>query len=476
MATLSIQEFLKKSGGTKDNVNVISSASPVSPVVPEKSIKEKAGEISSGIFKGAVEGTVKTAQVLQTFGQNVIGGLDPTQTVEQVKSQTGFKSLQGSQAEEINKQLESKTGYEKAGKVIEFVAELIFPVGKTTEVASLVNKGKTVASNALDNLAEKAQTIGDDVVEGGVKVKDKLIDIASKLDDKTKTALTRTPKEVFDKVVEQGKKAMTDDRITTPIENVGKSLVEQAQKVKNRLSQIGKQKGEVLNKAKNAYQDVSKEVGDTILNLRKQATQLGEEDAKFVNGIIDRLKPYLNKGRLKDVDTLIDDIQDQIYKLSDSEKAVQLTDRAMGIIRNGIEGLNGKIQAKVGGSYQNLNKQYSELYRLLTDVNRAVGRKGERAGSFMKQFFSPAGQTAKNIVAQMEKITGVDFSRDARLSKFVMEALGDKRVESLLEQIPKNTPTGFVDAGQKLLEYAMKKMGVDDPIEAARIFIEKGGK
>lgn len=461
MATVSIQEFLKQAKGTKDSVNIISSASPITPsITPEKSTGQKVKEFAVGFGKGL--GT--TVQGLQDIGQRSLAAIDPTQNLEQIRQTTGIKPL-------AEADFGAKTGYEKAGKATEFIAEILFPTSK----AGLFAKGEKVVAGSLDNLAEKAASISDDVVEGGVKVKDKLIQIASNLDDKTKTVLARTTKEVFDTVVEQGKKAMTDDRITTPIENVGKSLVEQAQKVKNRLTQVGKMKGEVLNKAKNAYQDVSKEVGETILNLRKQATQLGEDDAKFVNGIIDRLKPYLNKGKLKDVDMLIDDIQDQIYKLSDSDKAVQLTDRVMGIVRSGIEGLNGKIQAKVGGSYQNLNKQYSQLYRLLTDVNRAVGRKGEKAGSFMKQFFSPAGQTAKNIVAEMEKITGVDFSRDARLAKFVMETLGDKRVESLLEQIPKNVPTGVVDAGQKLLQYAMKKMGVDDPIEAARIFIEKQG-
>lgn len=461
MATVSIQEFLKQTKGTKDSVNIISSASPITPsITPEKSTGQKVKEFAIGFGKGL--GT--TVQGLQDLGQRSLAAIDPTQNLEQIRQTTGIKSL-------AEADFGAKTGYEKAGKATEFIAEILFPTSK----AGLFAKGEKVVAGSLDNLAEKAASISDDLVEGGVKVKDKLIQIASNLDDKTKTALSRTTKEVFDTVVEQGKKAMTDDRLTTPIENVGKSLVEQAQKVKNRLTQVGKMKGEVLNKAKNAYQDVSKEVGETILNLRKQATQLGEDDAKFVNGIIDRLKPYLNKGKLKDVDMLIDDIQNQIYKLSDSDKAVQLTDRVMGIVRNGIEGLNGKIQTKVGGSYQNLNKQYSQLYRLLTDVNRAVGRKGEKAGSFMKQFFSPSGQTAKNIVAEMEKITGVDFSRDARLAKFVMETLGDKRVESLLEQIPKNVPTGVVDAGQKLLQYAMKKMGVDDPIEAARIFIEKQG-
>jgi len=471
MKTISAEQFRKKYG-----VESIAKFNSVQPNIQPKSLVQKAGDFSTGFVKGGLETTIGTAQLLQGAGQKVIAGIDPTRNLEQVREQTGFPSLGGAEAERQREQLKATSPEEKAGKAVEFVAELLYPVGKTTEVANVVSKGKTAITGSLDNLVEKAQTLGDDVMENGVKLKDRLTEIASKLDEKTKTALQRTPKHIFDDVVEQGKKAMTDDRITTPIENVGKNLVEQAQKVKNRLTQVGRQKAEVLNKAKNAFQDVSKEVGETILDLRRGLSGLDEEGAKFVNEIIAKLRPHLKGGRLKDVDAVIDNIQDNIYKLSQSEKAVMLTDNVMRIVRGGIEGLNKKLQTKVGTSYQNLNKQYSELIGLLTDINRAVGRKGERAGSFMKQFFSPAGQTAKNIIAKMEKITGVDFSRDARLSKFVMEALGDKRVESLLEQVPKTVPTGVIDAGSKLIEYVIQKTGIKDPLEAARIFIEKNAK
>lgn len=458
-----IIEFGKSQGKTKEEaVTALAKYRQTSQgtTAPTKTgFFENVKSLATGFAKGV--GT--TAQGIQDLGQRTVAAIDPTKNLEEIRETTGSKKL-------AEADFSAKNNYEKTGKTIEFVAELLFPVGKAT------GAGRVLAGS-LDNLAEKASTLSDDVVEGGVKVKDRLVELASKLDDKTKTALQRTDKTSFDKVVEQGRQAMTDDRLTTPIENVGKELVNQAQKVKNRLNQIGKQKSEVLNKAKNAYQDVSKEVGDTILQMRKNLDGLGEEDLKFVNEIIGKLQPYISKkGSLKDVDSLIDTIQDNIYKLSESDKAVQLTDRAMSIVRGGIEGLNKKIQVKVGGSYQNLNQKYSELYRLLTDVNRAVGRKGERAGSFMKQFFSPAGQTAKNLVVEMEKVTGVDFSRDARLAKFVMEAIGDKRVESLLEQIPKNMPQSTIDAVGKFINFAMEKTGVRDPIEAAKLFIDKYGK
>lgn len=461
MTIYTFEQAVKRGGVNPKEVKSLGVASNQKETTAVKSFGQKTKEFVVGLGKGA--GT--TAQGLQDMGQRVVAGIDPTRNLQQIRESTGIKPLQEAD-------FTAKTPYEKAGKTVEFIAELLFPVGKL----GLLAKGEKAIVGSLDNLAEKASTLSDDLVEGGVKVKDKLVEIASNLDDKTKTALSRTPKDVFEKVVEQGKKAMVDDRATTPIGQVGMELVNQAQKTKNRLSQIGKQKSGVLNKAKNAYQDVSKEVGDTILQLRKGLSGLDEEGVKFVNEIIAKLRPHLKGGKLKDVDTVIDNIQDNIYKLSDSEKAIQLTDNVMRIVKNGVEGLNSKLQAKVGGSYQQLNKKYSDLRWLLTDINRAVGKNGERAGAFMKQFFSPSGQFAQKIVADMEKVTGVDFSRDARLSKFVMEALGDKRVESLLEQIPKNVPNGVVDAGTKLINFVMEKTGIKDPIEAARLFLEKEGR
>lgn len=431
-----------------------------------------AQDFSVGIAKGGIETAIGTAGLVQNLGQRGIAAIDPTRTLDEVREQTGFPSLKGDQATEIREQLKAKNPTEKAGKVVEFLAEIIYPVGRAQEVSSLVSKGKKTAGAVFDTLKEKAALIGDDVVDAGVKVKDRLVEVSSKLDEKTKTALGRTPKELFDEVVEKGKAAMKDDRVVTPIEEVGQRFVEAARSIKNRMDQIGKQKSEVLNQAKTAYQDVSKFVREAILDIQKQLGNLGPEDQKYANEIIERLKPYMKVGRLKDVDALIDDIQDGLYKLADSEKAVQLTDRVTGIIRGSIEGMNRKLQTKVGGAYADLNRKYSEMIKILNDVNRSVGKRGERAGAFMKQFFSPSGMTAKRLIEQMEKITGIDFSRDARLAKFVMETLGDRRVESILEQIPKNIPRSAVDAGSQLLEWVMKKTGIKDPIEAARKFIE----
>lgn len=441
-----IETFLKTKGLDSSVVSTVPKSNP-------------AKEFAVGFGKGVGA----TAQGLQDIGQRTLAAIDPTKTLEEVREETGSKTL-------AEADFSAKTPYEKAGKTVEFVAEILFPVGKAGAFA----KGEKILASGVDNLAEKASTLSDDLVEGGVKIKDRVIQLASKLDDKTKTALQRTTRDEFDEVVEVGRKAVTDDRAITPIERVGQKFVEGAQAVKNRLTKVGEQKRTVLSKAKNAQQDVSDLVKEAVLGIRKNLGDLGSEDLKYANEIIDRLMPYTKGGRLIKVDSLIDDIQDGLYKLSDSEKAVQLTDRVTGIIRGAVETMNKKLQTRVGGSYSQLNQQYSSLMRVLQDVNRGVGRKGERAGSFMKRFFSPSDAGTKGLFEQMQKLTGIDYAKEARLAKFIMESLGDKRAESLLEQVPE-LPRTSIETLMRAAEFLGKKLGITDPIEAAKVFIEKGG-
>jgi hypothetical protein len=483
---IKIIEFGKAQGKSKDETisalakyRQTTQATSPTPSTP-KTFTEKAGEFSTGFAKGILDTTIGTAQLLQGGGQRVLAGIDPTKNLEQVKATIGFPSLQGEEASRQREMLKADGDYEKAGKITQFAAEMLWPVGRTTEVAGLVNKGKKALEPVVekvganfDNFIERIQSIPDTAVgEGGIKIKDRLVELATKLDDKTKTALQRSTRQEFESMVEIGERAMKDDRAITPIEAVGQKFLEGAKSVQNRLNQIGKQKRTVLEQAKNAQQDVSDLVKEATLKIYKGAKSLGPDDKKYAQEIIDRLKPYIKGGRLKDVDALIDDIQDGLYKLADSEKAVQLTNRVTGLIRNSIEGMNKQLQQRVGGSYAELNKQYSELYKILQDVNRGVGKKGERVGAYMKRFFSPSDAGTKKQFEKMQELTGIDFAKETRLAKFVMEALGDRRVESILEQIPK-VPSQIID---KFVDYVTKQTGIKDPVEAARIFLQKQGK
>ena len=82
--------------------------------------------------------------MLQKGGQAILAGVDPTKTYEQVKEETGFPSLKGEKLEQIRELLKAENTAEKAGKVTEFLAELVWPTGKTKEAQMLLRKGKEV--------------------------------------------------------------------------------------------------------------------------------------------------------------------------------------------------------------------------------------------------------------------------------------------------------------------------------------------
>lgn len=161
----------------------------VAPQVVEKpqstyqKISSGIRDVSTGFVKGAIEGTVETAKLLQNVGQAGLAAIDPTKTFKEVKATTGFESLKGLKAEEISQQLKSKNDLEKAGKIAEFIVELGWPVGKAEEVASLLRKGK---EGILDPLLNK----GGEIVEKGQQMVSKGKEFVSEIPSKIKQKVT----------------------------------------------------------------------------------------------------------------------------------------------------------------------------------------------------------------------------------------------------------------------------------------------
>lgn len=431
-------------------------------------LREKLNSVGTGIGKELVGGAIDTARMFQGGGQRLLAGIDPTQNLEQVRETTGFPSLKPDAAEGIDQFTKANNSYERAGKVAAFIGSVLFPGGATREGAAVLSKGGKVAGATFDNLGSKVSGIGDDVVEGGVKVKDKVIDLISGLDDKTKTALKRTPKELFDSVVEKGKAALTDDRNRTPLEGVGDQIIDGLKQVKERASSIGSQKAEYLNQAKIGLKRTGNIVRDSILNARKQfsSMKLDASDSRAVNNFIDELKKISDNPTLQEVDRTIDLLQDTLYKAG-RNSAVEVTDRVTGPLRKIVGELNSKAGEIGGPTYKKFNKEYSDLISIVTELNARVGKEGSSAGAFVKRLFSPSDARTKELFELLQKYTGQDYFRDARLAKFVMETLGDTRAASLLEQVP----TSAKGAVMKAIDFGIKK--ITDPIKSAGRFIDK---
>lgn len=516
MATVSFEKFSKGAP-----VKVIAPANkPVDESQPQgMSFKEKASSISTGIAKGALGGTIGTAQLLQNLGQRAIAGVSP-RTLAEIKKDYGFDSLQGDHAAGIDKILASNNGYETTGKALEFLAEVFWPGSKAEEAQPIVNKGKDLfkkiigggdippggtASTAekvltsvadtgeqvLKGAATTAKTIGADIQNFGKRVlshkadeiaptiRERAVDLFTKLDDRTKSALQRTPIEKFQNVLQQGRDALSTDGILTPLENVGESVISGLKNVAKKVRELSFEKGRLLYKTDlwtkptaNLVRDVIDDIGLKFSNIKLDAA-----DTNFLNKFVKELKSLGDNANLGDVDKTIDLLQDKLYKASKSNNTIPTTNRLLGPLRESLGKLNNGAKSIGGELYAKSIDEVARLIRLQNNLNTRLGKEGASAGSWVKRIFSPADGATKKLLIELSKETGVDYFRDARLSKFVMDSLGDPRSKSLLEgtNIPKSVTSATMKAAEKTFDYFIKKTGIADPIKAAEMYIQKYG-
>jgi len=119
--------------------------------VDDRTLLDKAKETARGLGKGFVESTISTARGLQQLGQGTIAAIDPTRTLKDVQSETGFKSLQGEDARQIDELLGAKSPEERTGKLAAFGAEILIGGG-----AGLLKRGLGAIGRGATNIAEKA--------------------------------------------------------------------------------------------------------------------------------------------------------------------------------------------------------------------------------------------------------------------------------------------------------------------------------
>jgi len=139
----------------KDKGQILAALASYRTQVAEQAPKEgylsRARSVASGVAKSVIEGPVETAGLLQTVGQGamsgILGTLDPNKTIgetwEDIRSSTGFQSLQGEQKQKITELLASQNPDEKAGKVIGFIGQL------AGSAPSAVQKGITTGAKSI---------------------------------------------------------------------------------------------------------------------------------------------------------------------------------------------------------------------------------------------------------------------------------------------------------------------------------------
>jgi hypothetical protein len=130
--------------------------------------------------------------------------------------------------------------------------------------------------------------------------------------------------------------------------------------------------------------------------------------------------------------------------------------------------LNQAAKDVGGEEYTNANADYARLKGLRDDLNKRLGTNMKNAGSIMKRIFSPQDGGVKDLVKNLEQETGQPIFHDATLAKFAMDAVGDPRAQSLLQQGLEAKSKGIVHS---TLEYLKSKL--EDPEGKALRVIQK---
>jgi len=144
-----------------------SGVQPTPPQKPEPSLLEKTADRGEGFVKGLLESSIGTARLLQSGGQRIVAGIDPTKNLQEVRAQTGFKSLQGADAQMIDEMLDSKSDEERQGKLAAFGAEVLLGGGANLIRKGAVGTAKLVAggANRLAGVAEEGLRVADRAIQ-----------------------------------------------------------------------------------------------------------------------------------------------------------------------------------------------------------------------------------------------------------------------------------------------------------------------
>jgi len=118
------------------------------PVEASKPSLGKFGEVSRDVSTGVAKGLVETGSnvlgMAQGLGQRVLAAVDPTRNLDEVRAQTGFKTLEKGtpEAARLESVVEADGTGEKVGKGIEAIAEFLVPSGA-------IARGTKVATEAI---------------------------------------------------------------------------------------------------------------------------------------------------------------------------------------------------------------------------------------------------------------------------------------------------------------------------------------
>lgn len=486
MAIISGNEFLR-GGKAKVAVPANTPTLAVPNKEERKSLWEKykglsntMGDFSEGFVKGAIEAPIETAALLQRGGEKVIQAIDPD-------AEVGFESLKGEKLEEIRELLKSENSAEKAGKITEFLAELVWPVGKAKEVEAVISKGKKVAEEGL---------------EKGKAIIDKGKGIVEDLAEKAKTTLFGKPAEIknVDDVIKQADEALKPSEVLEITEKgtAKPSLLQRwagiSPDIKNRIA--GKQDklkeyfdvaharnnfdtlptplefgATKVDNAVSKMEGLLNDTGGDIGKFRKKIATykaipdkvktietsfnsgLSKLNLEIRNGVIRQKPGTITKVNSDAEIKVLSDLYDNLLTVKQSPDLERLIDlrtlfdskinfaKTSREVSSSLDPLSRSVRAEiakvaaeiVGKSEASNLTKYSEF---IDAYNQLKGFTDRKAGAefLLKQVLSEKGGTSREVIQTIKEFTGIDLMDDAVMSSIATDLIGNTRQKSLFRQ------------------------------------------
>lgn len=332
---------------------------------------------------------------------------------------------------------------------------------KAPKLAESLSQIDTYTLNTLDPLRQVEKSFADDaaragakeMAEDGVGMADdaaRLIPEGAKRQSAERLATVETRLNYY---VDKAKRAVQDASQDTPLELAGKEAEGALSIIQDKMHRAGALKQQMLGETGNKLVPgidqtkalFNKKLGERIgavlqdgeiVNApgRVSKIALDRADQKLVSDV------YALLDNLDDADTVfradgtVDAIQDLLYKRKQNV-AQPVSSAVEGLLKEVTGELNAKTTRTAGATYAKANRRYAALADVRDALNKALGAEGSKGGSLMKRVFSPTDGGTKRLFATIEKITGIDLVDEATLAKFAMEAVGDARQKSILEEL-----------------------------------------
>lgn len=482
----------------------VGSSSGQKQTEPSMSLLDKFKSLVTGGVKEAVDSTIQTARGLQTLGQGTIAAVDPTRNFQEIKAQTGFKSLQGSDASGIDEVLKSDNRYESMGKGVAMVGGLLIPGGSRKVLGGAAKKVPGAiegAAGSAKKIIGKASDVVTPIEQGTESVlnpsrlvpKDRL----KNLDTAKIVEQGKQKSEKFEGYISQAKKSMKDYSQKTPLVQagekggealniVGQKLAKQGQLKREALGKVGqatiKNMGKFRAKLRDELRErvginiVLSEDGIEVADAAGRASKIAFDpaDNKLVKDAYSTLAKLGSKPTVQQLDDTVDALQDLLYKRNNLT-AVPINGQVEGVLKSITGEINNAVK-KIGGErYRVANQKFAYMKDTFDRLNKSLGDEGVRGASLMKQLFSPTGEAPRRLFSEIKKLTGIDLVEEATLAKFAMESVGDARQASLLEEVIRGQVSPDVKG---FVSYAADKaLGkLKDPVGKARRIIGENPK